>query len=91
MQRITRRLGDHYAAAAGSVQPQREGATGEAIDRLGRYEDLHEALLAQQDKIERDLEALRAEGKQDTLRFRSMLAQKLAGANTLALFAVRDL
>ena len=56
------------------------GLEQEAAERLGRYEDAHGRLLARQ------MEALKAQGKQKTAQFRELFAEKLTIQNTLTLW-----
>ena len=56
---------------------------GEAIQRLARFERFHEQLLADQAAIAGQLEALRSQGKQKSVKFRELLAEKLTGAQIL--------
>lgn len=65
--------------------------TAEAIQRLGQYEDLAAYLQAQVDDITREMDALRLEGKEKTVKFRELLGNKLLQNNMLAMFKVRGL
>ena len=85
MARMTRLAADGKTVALAGASVE------EAIRRLAAFEDLHDALLAERDSIAATLDALRAEGKQNTVRFKSLLAQKLQNQSTLVLFEVRGL
>ena len=85
MDRLTGREGKRYTI------PATDGAQAHALDRLGRYEDLHEWLLLEKAKTEGEIEKLRLEGKQQSVKFKQLLAQKLSLGNTLALFEARGL
>jgi len=49
----------------------------EAIQRLGKYEDAYENLLNAQAQIPKDLENMRIQGKEKTVRYKETMAQKL--------------
>ena len=56
----------------------REGCTPEdAVARLAAYENAHAALLAQRDRAEEKLSALRGLGKGRSVSFQQALAEKL--------------
>ena len=50
----------------------------EALERLAKFEDMFFGLEEEQRSISRQLEALRTQGKEKTVKFRELLAQKLA-------------
>lgn len=50
----------------------------QALERLARFEDLFFGLEEEQRGISLQLEELRAQGKEKTVKFRELLAQKLA-------------
>lgn len=85
MARMTRRVAEGKAYALVDARVE------DAIARLGAFEDLYDSLLAEREKIATELEALRAENKQKTVRFKSLLAQKLTNQSTITLFEVRGL
>jgi len=60
-----------------------DGSAEEAIQMLGLFEDAQEELLNSQKQIPKDLEELRAEGKEKTVRYKEMVAQRLANNNTM--------
>lgn len=74
-----------------ALTQQEDGYTGKAADRLAAYEDLYTSLLQERDKIEERLALLRAEGKQSTIQFKQMIAQKLTNNNILMLYRARNL
>ena len=56
-----------------------------AIQRLGAFEDAYEALLSSQEQIPAELEALRSQGKEKTVRYKETVAQKLIN-NSIVMF-----
>ena len=59
-----------------------------AVQRLGEFEDAYDALMNSQEQIPKDLEILRAQGKEKTVRYKEMVAQKLIN-NSIAMFLER--
>ena len=55
-----------------------------AIERLARYEQCRDAARAEYAGIERKLESLRAQGRQNSATFRQLLGQKLTLSAVLA-------
>ena len=66
-------------------------APAQVLQRLGFYEDYHQALLENQQKLADELEALRAAGKKNSARFREKLGEKLMGSNTLLELKMRGI
>ena len=52
--------------------------------KLGRIEDLVEDLMAQQDRLSQELDALRLQGKTRSAQFREKMAHKLTNAHILS-------
>jgi len=77
MKRLTIQDGKIYHFAKGGNIEQ------EAVDKLAKFENFHEALLSQQLELEKELEKLRAEDKTRTVRFKQLLANKLTNQNIL--------
>lgn len=55
-----------------------------AIERLARYEQCRDSARAEYAGIERKLESLRAQGRQNSATFRQLLGQKLTLSAVLA-------
>ena len=62
------------------------GYSGEAVNRLARFEDIVDDLQQKQEFIAKEMDQLRAEGKTNTIRFKQNLANKLLNSQILALF-----
>ena len=56
-----------------------------AIQELGKFEDAWENLMISQAQIPLDLEKMRTEGKEKTVRYKETVAQKLIN-NSIVLF-----
>ena len=72
---------ERYTVRAGgavSVPPEQLEA---ALERLARFEDMALGLEAEQGDIAARLAALREQGRDKTVQFRELLAQKLTNSN----------
>lgn len=83
--------GQPWHVSPEAVTPNADGCTGPAIERLAGFENAYEAIERERDKAEAELVKLRAAGKQKTVQFRQLLAQKITHANILALFAIHGI
>ena len=63
-----------------------EGQESAAARRLASFENAWERLTARQGEVTARMEALKAEGKQNTAKFRELFAEKLTIQNTLTLW-----
>ena len=73
MERFTVREGK-----AVRVQPER---LEEALIQLARFEDMAQGLEQEQEEIVQRLAQLREQGREKTVQFRELLAQKLTNQN----------
>lgn len=87
MARLTRQREDGagYVVDEAYITHDAGGYSGEAIERLARFENAHADLLAQQDSILSELDRLRDEGKHKSVRFRELLGQKMINNTLIAL------
>lgn len=88
MTRLTRKLSGKEGHGRYIVDDEKiihalEGYSGEAVEKLAHFENFYFDLLESQDKISSELEKLRSEGKEKSVRFRELLGQKLMNNNTL--------
>lgn len=84
MARLTKPCGNGtYTAPAQTVQQTAAGLEGEAITRLGLFEDFAQELWQEQKELAAELEKMRAEGKKNSVKFREMLGKKVMGSSTL--------
>ncbi len=65
--------------------------SGEAALRLKRFEDFWEHLLNRQKQIPAELEALRAENKAKTYRFRELMTEEMTDKMALDMLALFDM
>jgi len=64
-------------AAAGSVQACEGGWRGQAVDRLGAFETMRAALAQRIAEIPAELAALRAQGREKSVRFRELTGERM--------------
>ncbi len=57
-----------------------------AIERLAAFEDAYYELIEMQEKLTSELERLRGEGKEKTVKFREILGQKMMNLNAVMFF-----
>ncbi len=85
MGRLTTKDRDgNYQVEKDAIVGTQEGYSGPAIQKLGRIEDLVEDLMAQQDRLSQELDALRLQGKTRSAQFREKMAHKLTNAHILS-------
>ena len=87
MARLTRMINNEfYIVEDDKVICDDNGYSGEAINRLARFENFYDDLVASQNKISEEMEKLRNEGKTKSVRFRELMGKKLTNSNILILF-----
>ena len=77
MKRLTSGTGGGYTVADPKA----------AVERLAAYENMHEAVLREQESISSQMASLRAAGKEKTVKYRELFAKKLQNAYVLSLFS----
>lgn len=75
MKRLTEKQKDGY------ILPS--ALQGQALMRLGRWEDMAERLEKEQEDIAAQLQSLRSAGKEKSARFRELFARKLTVSTML--------
>ena len=85
MQRLTQRMEDKTVQKASYVQD------AEILERLARYEDMHEQILQQLAKTTARIEELKRNGKEKTATHRQLLGKKLQYVSFLSHFDAHDL
>ncbi|WP_270738986.1 hypothetical protein [Massilioclostridium coli] len=78
MERLTQKIETGYIVAD-PIQ---------AVNKLGRLEDMYEALCEEKQKIERDMKQLSDSGKTKTVTYKQLFANKLTVINLLSRFEV---
>lgn len=88
MERLTRMSGnsDFYMVDDLTFNHNENGYTGEPITKLAKFENMVENLIARQDKIPKELEILRNEGKTKSVRFKELMIEKMTIATVINLF-----
>lgn len=64
------------------------GYSGDAINKLAKFENLYENLILSQEETIEKLEKLRKEGKTNTVTFKQLLAKKMTNDNFINLFHI---
>ena len=91
MNRITSKThGGVYTAPSDAVTIEAERAMGEAIERLGTFEDAVELIEQQLARATAKLDGLKAKGRIRSAQGQQLLAQKLTYSSTLTLLGVKD-
>jgi hypothetical protein len=87
MERFTLKMAgtDCYLVEESQIQHNDYGYSGDAVNRLAKYENFYTDLIVKQSEISQVLAKLRAEGKTNTVKFKQLLATKLANQNILIL------
>lgn len=85
MQRLTRAVDSGYIVDETLIQKCAEGFTGEAIEKLAKFENMLERLLKEQEETAGALEKLRKEGREKQITFKQLLARKLLVSNMLVI------
>ena len=62
-----------------------------AIERLAKYEEIHEAMEREQEELSINLARMREEGKEKTLKYREAFTKKLQNIYPLSLFQSKGL
>lgn len=85
MERLTTKTGSgQYALSAPDTEQL-------AINRLAAFENMYEALLAEQARVLDKLEELRKQNKAKSVTFQQLLGQKLQLANSISRFRLYDI
>jgi len=88
MERLTRALDNNefYIVDDDKVNHDVNGYSGDAINKLAKFENIYDDLLASQDEISKELERLRNAGKTHSLKFKELMAKKFTNNNIIILF-----
>lgn len=84
MERMTRLMEGTYYLDVALIQDE-QGYFGKAIDRLATFENIVDDLTTGQVRISEELEKLRSEGKEKSVRFKELMVKKLTNVNTMML------
>jgi hypothetical protein len=78
VKRFTVKNNDGYYVPAENIK--------KAIQRLGEFEDAYEDLMNSKVQIPKDLENMRIQGKEKTVRYKETMAQKLINNSIIMFF-----
>lgn len=93
MQRLTKlsSSGEYYLLDSDMVFAENDGYRGEAVEKLARFENLHEYLKEMLMTIPAEMDKLREQNKNKSYRFKELMAQKLMYENILKLWSLYGL
>ena len=88
MERLTRTSDNKklYIVDDDKINHDENGYFGDAVNKLAKFEDVYDDLLASQDEISKELEKLRNEGKTRSFKFKELMAKKITNNNIMTLF-----
>ncbi|MEI7667720.1 MAG: hypothetical protein WCI62_01845 [Erysipelotrichaceae bacterium] len=66
-----------YNVSEQMIEKHENGYNGDAISKLAKFEDFYDGLMHAQAKLTNELESLRAEGQNHSVRFRELFTQKM--------------
>ncbi len=72
---------ERYTTREGNEVRVRPEQLEQALSRLAQFEDMAQGLDREQAEIAQRLEQLRSQGREKTVQFRELLAQKLTNQN----------
>lgn len=78
-------------SAAGRYELSAGVESDTAVQKLGKYEEMHQALTAEQEHILSQMEKLKQQGKTKTVTYNQLFANKLMVANLLDRLKLYDL
>lgn len=82
MERLTKQISD------GTYILSQDHNNEDIIKKLAKFENMYEALCAEQSKIISDLETLRTEGKTKSVTYKQLLANKFMIMNLIGRFEI---
>lgn len=88
MERMTKATDcrDIYIVDESNVKLAGTEYSGEAINKLAKFENVYDDLISKQSELSKELDKLRAEGKTNTVKFKQLLVNKMNNNNVLVLF-----
>lgn len=88
MERLTRAFenDEFYIVDGDKVNHDANGYSGDAINKLAKFENIYDDLVANQSEISEELERLRNEDKTHSFKFKELMAKKFTNNNIITLF-----
>jgi hypothetical protein len=83
--------GAYYVLDSSMVFCVNDEYRGEAVEKLAKFENLHQYLMEMQKIIPAEMDKLREQNKTKSYRFKELMAQKLMHENMLNLFILYGL
>lgn len=75
-----------YFTSNDKIIQDTKGYSGEAVEKLAKFEDMYDELVSKQIEITGELEKLRQEGKMHTARFKELLDRRIANNTIIIIF-----
>jgi len=85
MERLTKKIDKSIFIEESEITKDQKGYSGEAIERLAKFENMFFDLLSKQEELSKELEKLRLVDKTKSVKFRQLLTDKLTNNNVLIL------
>ena len=82
---------ERYTTREGNEVRVRPEQLEQALARLAQFEDMAQGLDREQAEIAQRLEQLRSQGREKTVQFRELLAQKLVNSSLIQLLERKGL
>jgi len=75
-----------YFTMDDKIMQDANGYSGDAVEKLAKFENLYDDLISKQIEITDELEKLRKDGKMHTARFKLLLDRKIANNTIIIIF-----
>ena len=72
---------DGYLVETADIVSIPGGYTGDAIEKLAKFENFYDDLIKGQETLAEELALLRSEGKEKSVQFKELLTKKLVNVN----------
>lgn len=75
----------NYTVASENISFDITGCSGKAVDKLGKFEDFYDDMKADMESIPKELDQMRASGKEKSYRYKELMGKKLSVSYILSL------
>jgi len=87
MSRLTQKSDNGiYIASDDKITHDTKGYSGDAVEKLAKFEDMYDELVSKQIEITEEMETLRQDGKMHTARFKQLLDRRIANNTIIIIF-----
>ena len=92
MERLTKILeNDEFYVDTDKVESIQNGYSGEAVNRLGKFENFYFDLLKSRKDLPDELQKLKDDGKEKSYRYKELMAKKFTINHVLGLLDMYDI